>query len=94
MNQWNIPEWLEKEVIERDKVCVYCSVEFLSAKESKKSMATWEHIVNDARIITRKTSQDVVFLAIQARVLKSYHYGLNLLTVKIKEFQKIRLHWL
>lgn len=54
MNQWNIPEWLEKEVIERDKVCVYCSMEFSSAKESKKSMATWEHIVNDARIITRE----------------------------------------
>ena len=53
MNQWGIPEWLEKEVIERDKVCVYCGTEFSSSKESKKKMATWEHIVNDARIVTR-----------------------------------------
>ena len=52
MNQWSIPEWLEQEVMERDKVCVYCGVEFVSSKESKKRMATWEHIVNDARIIT------------------------------------------
>ena len=52
MNNWNIPDWLEKEVKERDKVCVYCRVEFESSKESWKTMATWEHIVNDARIIS------------------------------------------
>lgn len=28
-NRWNIPDWLEKEVRERDKVCVYCQAEFL-----------------------------------------------------------------
>lgn len=54
MNKWNIPDWLEKEVIERDKVCVYCGVEFLSTNESKKQIATWEHIVNDAKIVTRE----------------------------------------
>lgn len=54
MNQWNIPDWLEKEIIERDTVCVYCGIEFRSAKESKKQIATWEHIVNDARIVTRE----------------------------------------
>jgi hypothetical protein len=27
-NNWNIPEWLEKEVRERDTVCVYCGGEF------------------------------------------------------------------
>lgn len=54
MNKWNIPNWLEKEIIERDKVCVYCGIEFSKNGESKKSMATWEHIVNDAKIITRE----------------------------------------
>ncbi len=54
MNQWSIPDWLEKEVIERDKICVYCRNEFLPASESKKQIATWEHIVNDARIVTRE----------------------------------------
>lgn len=54
MNNWNIPEWLEKEIIERDKVCVYCGVEFGSSKQSRKTQASWEHIINDAEIITRE----------------------------------------
>ncbi|MDQ6956285.1 MAG: hypothetical protein Q9M21_03715 [Mariprofundaceae bacterium] len=51
-NNWNIPSELEKEVRERDKVCVYCGVEFTPAKVSKRSAASWEHIINDAKIIT------------------------------------------
>jgi len=53
-NNWNIPAWLEKEVRERDKVCVYCGVEFTPVKISKKTAASWEHIINDALIITRE----------------------------------------
>lgn len=53
-NNWNIPEWLEKEVRERDKRCVYCGVEFTSPKISAKSAASWEHIINDVKIITRE----------------------------------------
>lgn len=53
-NNWNIPNHLEKEVRERDKVCVYCGVEFTSVKVSKKSAASWEHIINDAEIVTRE----------------------------------------
>jgi hypothetical protein len=53
-NNWNIPEWLEKEVRERDKKCVYCSVEFTSAKVNVRNSASWEHIINDATIITRE----------------------------------------
>ena len=53
-NNWNIPSWLEKEVRERDKPCVYCGCEFTSPKESTKSSASWEHIINDAKIITRE----------------------------------------
>tara|TARA_R110000868_G_scaffold46756_5_gene154209 strand:- start:834 stop:1295 length:462 start_codon:yes stop_codon:yes gene_type:complete len=52
-NNWNIPEWLEIEVRERDKVCVYCGCEFTLAKDSKRSAMSWEHIINDATIITR-----------------------------------------
>jgi len=54
MNRWNITDWLEKEVADRDKNCVYCRVEFGSSKETKMTMPTWEHIVNDARIVTRE----------------------------------------
>lgn len=54
MNNWNIPEDLEKEIIERDKVCVYCGVKFGSSKHSRKTQASWEHIINDAGIITRE----------------------------------------
>ncbi len=39
-NNWNIPAWLEKEVRERDTVCVYCGDEFTPAKVSKKSAAS------------------------------------------------------
>ena len=54
MNNWNIPEWLGKKVLERDKACVYCGVKFGSLKRSRKTQASWEHIINDASIITRK----------------------------------------
>ena len=54
MNNWDIPDWLEKEVKDRDRKCVYCGTAFESSMETRKSMATWEHIVNDARIINRE----------------------------------------
>ena len=57
MNRWSIPEWLEREVRERDKVCVYCGaqmVEKVPAGGSRKFAATWEHIVNDETVITRE----------------------------------------
>lgn len=54
MNRWNIPDWLEREVIERDGNCVYCDIAFVSTNEMRKSKPTWEHIVNDARIINRE----------------------------------------
>lgn len=53
-NNWNIPAELEREIRERDKVCVYCGNKFLSHKESTKASASWEHIINDASIITRE----------------------------------------
>ena len=52
MNRWNIPEWLEREVINRDSCCVYCGVDFNSGSADPKTKPTWEHIVNDARIVT------------------------------------------
>ena len=57
MNRWGIPEWLEREVKERDKICVYCGtqmIEQIPPRGSRKDLATWEHIINDARIITRE----------------------------------------
>jgi hypothetical protein len=54
MNQWNIKEWMEKEIIERDKVCVYCGVPFTTPKQCRKASPSWEHIVNDARIVTKE----------------------------------------
>ncbi|PRM97383.1 HNH endonuclease [Aliarcobacter cryaerophilus] len=53
-NNWNIPSFLEQEIRQRDKVCIYCSVPFTKAKISKKTAASWEHIINDAKIITRE----------------------------------------
>ena len=53
MNRWNSPDWLEKEIIARDMECVYCRTIF-GSKSGKGSLASWEHIVNDAKIITRE----------------------------------------
>jgi hypothetical protein len=52
MNRWNIPEWLEREVTERDRTCVYCGVEFAAQSANRRDRPSWEHIVNDARIVT------------------------------------------
>jgi len=57
MNKWGIPAWLEREVRQRDKGCVYCRVPMLespSADRSRKTVATWEHIINDERIVTQE----------------------------------------
>ena len=53
-NNWNIPSWLENEVRERDKSCVYCGVEFTPISECRKTASSWEHIINDATIVTRE----------------------------------------
>jgi hypothetical protein len=57
MNSWGIPAWLEDDVKNRDKACVYCGVEMaekMSLGGNRKIVATWEHIINDARIVTRE----------------------------------------
>jgi hypothetical protein len=57
MNKWGIPARLEGEIRERDKKCVYCRIPLLEsppAHGSRASVATWEHIINDARIVTRE----------------------------------------
>lgn len=54
MNRWNIPAWLEAEVIKRDNACVYCGVEFLAEQVARGCRPSWEHIINDARIVTRE----------------------------------------
>ena len=51
-NRWGIPGWLEAEVRERDQVCVYCQRPF--ADEPPAAGASWEHIINDANIVTRE----------------------------------------
>ncbi len=51
MNNWNIPKLMEDAILERDQACVYCGILFRAAA-SKKEMPSWEHIINDARIVT------------------------------------------
>ena len=57
MNPWGIPSWLEKEVGKRDKGCVYCGVQMIEKMPPsgpRNAVATWEHIINDASIVTRE----------------------------------------
>jgi len=44
---------LEQEVLARDKACVYCGVAFAVPAVARGTRPSWEHIVNDAAIITR-----------------------------------------
>jgi hypothetical protein len=54
MNRWSIPNWLEQEVRARDAHCIYCGVEFAVGSAQRRSRPSWEHIVNDAKIVTRE----------------------------------------
>lgn len=57
MNRCGIPASLEAEVRRRDRECIYCHVPFLeypASIGSRKAVATWEHIVNDARLVSRE----------------------------------------
>lgn len=53
-NNWNIPSWLEAEVRERDKACIYCGAAFTPYHVSRKSASSWEHIINNAKMVTRE----------------------------------------
>jgi hypothetical protein len=52
MNRWNIPPSLERRVLDRDRRCVYCGVDFSYDVTSRGMRPSWEHIVNDERIVT------------------------------------------
>lgn len=52
-NRWGIPEDVEIYVLKRDTCCVYCGVDFSIDHKSKKTKPTWEHIINDIRIVTK-----------------------------------------
>jgi len=52
-NRWNIPAALELEVEARDQACIYCGVSFASATR-RGQRRSWEHIVNDARLVSRE----------------------------------------
>jgi hypothetical protein len=54
MNRWNIPDWLEREVLERDRNCIYCGISFAASSSLRCARPSWEHIVNDARLVTRE----------------------------------------
>lgn len=52
MNRWRIPVGLEEEVIKRDWRCVYCGTAFVVGDPNRGRKASWEHILNDATIIS------------------------------------------
>jgi hypothetical protein len=54
VNRWKIPAELELCIIERDPQCVYCAVSFALLTPRRGQRPSWEHIVNDARIVTKE----------------------------------------
>lgn len=57
MNKWRIPHWLELEVRARDPLCVYCGIPMVTTSlpgHPRSLLATWEHIINNASIVTQE----------------------------------------
>jgi len=52
VNRWRIPDALERAIIERDRACVYCGVDFTAPAATRSARPSWEHIINDASIVT------------------------------------------
>lgn len=52
MNRWNIPVAVEREVLERDRSCVYCGIAFGRPDAPRPERQSWEHIINDLSIVT------------------------------------------
>ena len=52
MNRWGIPAVLERFVAARDTSCIYCGRSFAGLARKRGQKASWEHIINDASIIT------------------------------------------
>jgi hypothetical protein len=52
VNRWNIPASLEEEVLRRDRNCIYCGVNFSVPSQARRDRPSWEHIINDASIVT------------------------------------------
>ena len=49
-NKWKIPEWPEKEVLVRNKSCVYCGVKF---KNNSRNGVSWEHANNKSKDVEK-----------------------------------------
>ncbi|KPF69401.1 hypothetical protein IP84_06005 [beta proteobacterium AAP99] len=54
MNRWAIPDSLERVVRQRDLACVYCRLSFGLRDAPRGQRPSWEHIVNDARMVTEQ----------------------------------------
>ena len=94
MNNWAIPNWLEKEVQERDKTCVYCGIKMIEQmppRGHRRNVATWEHIINDAISSLVRILPDVASRAIQAKDQRSSLIGFSRVTARSVESTKIRL---
>jgi hypothetical protein len=75
VNRWNIPAWLEAEVLARDLRCVYCGVAFAVGGPSRRHRPSWEHIINDAQIVSRENIARCACRAIQARASRTSPLG-------------------
>jgi ribosomal protein S27AE len=75
MNRWDITAWLEQAVTRRDKFCVYCGVTFGSSNDCAGNRPSWEHIVNDARIVTKENISLCCRPAIPARAQNRWGCG-------------------
>lgn len=54
MNRWKIPSVLEQEILARDTSCVYCGLSFEKPGLTRGDRPSWEHIANDATMISRE----------------------------------------
>ncbi len=63
-NEWGIPRNVEMAVLARDRVCVYCGIQFGSAR---KSVRSWEHIIND---VSNATMENIALCCVGCNASK------------------------
>jgi len=87
-NNWSIPDWLEKEVREKDKVSSIAAQNSHQQKLQRKSQRVGNISSTMPRSLQEKTFLSVAVVATQAKVKSNFRCGFNPNTAKSAESRR------
>jgi hypothetical protein len=67
MNRWSIPHWLEREIIERDRSCVYCGVVAKLSEEERRDYSIRKEILWES-----ETASEAELSAMEVELIRKY----------------------